>query len=106
VKGDPILVTLEIGIMNRLTNEEIDSFLRQVICDLYGAVYTKQFKINRLDPIGYEVKIPLADDERPLVIAIEAEGDKFFKYLKTAIQESNLGKAKYFVVDLTYDSGK
>lgn len=98
-------MTLGIGIMDRLTNEEIACFLRQLFWDLYGTLYTKQIKVRRLEPIGYEVKIPLSNDERPLVLAIEAEGDKYLKLLKTAIQESNLGKAKFFVVNITYDNG-
>lgn len=84
----------------RLTNEAIDKFLRDLICELYGTVYTKNFTITRLWPIGYEVKIPLSNPERPLVIAIEAEGTKYFKLLKRAIQESNLGKASFYTISL------
>lgn len=86
---------------HRLSKEEIDCFLRDLICELYDKVYTQNFTINRLWPIGYEVKIPLSNSERPLVIAIEAEGEKYFKLLRQAVQESNLCKASFFSVSLT-----
>lgn len=85
---------------NTLTIEQIDHYIRDIICELYDAKYNRHITITPLPIIGYEIKLPLWNDERPFVVSIEADGKKFLKYLKLAIQESNLGSAQYYKVKL------
>jgi len=85
-----------------LTIETIDKKTRQFIDELYGCDYKRELRIKPLPTIGWEVGIPLGNDERPFVVAIEAEGDTFLKYLRKSLQESNLGSHRYFTLSLTY----
>lgn len=85
-----------------LTIEEVDAKTRQFICELYNCDYKRELRIKRLPTIGWEVGIPLGNDEKPFVVAIEAEDDAFLKYLRRSLQESNLGAHQYFTLTLTY----
>ena len=83
---------------HQLSKEDIDSKVRQLINELYDCCYTENLVIDKLYPLGYKVSITLLCNETPFVVAIEAEGDKFFKYLKKALQESALGSAEFFTI--------
>ena len=68
-----------------LTVEIIDKKTRQFIDELYGCDYKRELRIKPLPTIGWEVGIPLGNDEKPFVVAIEAEGDTFLKYLRKSL---------------------
>ena len=72
------------------------------MCELWDCDYKRELRIKPLPTIGWEVGISLGNDEKPFVVAIEAEGDTFLKYLRRSLQESNLGSHRYFTLSLTY----
>lgn len=83
---------------HELSKECINEKVRQLINELYDCCYTGNLIIDKLYPVGYKVSIPLLCDETPFVVAIEAEGDTFLKYLKKALQESALGAIQFFTI--------
>lgn len=75
----------------------IDEMIQKILClieELYACKYIKKLSLEKL-PVGYKLSIPLSNDEKPFVICIEAEGDDYFKYLRTALLESSLNRIKF-----------
>ena len=89
---------------HQLSKEEINTRIRQLIEELYDCCYTRNITVDKLYPVGYKISLPMSCDETPFVVAIEAEGEKFFKYLKKALQESSLSTIKFFTLSLTQDA--
>ena len=89
---------------HQLSKEEINTRIRQLIEELYGCCYTRNITVDKLYPLGYKISLPMSCDETPFVVAIEAEGEQFFKYLKKALQESALSTIKFFTLGITYEA--
>ena len=88
---------------HQLSKEEINDRTRQLIKELYNCCYTRNIKVDKLYPLGYKLSLPMSCDETPFVVAIEAEGEQFFKYLKKALQESALSTIKFFTLSLSQE---
>lgn len=89
---------------HQLSKEDLDKKIRCMINELYNSCYTGNLVIDKLYPVGYKISISLLNDERPFVVAIEAEGDKFLKYLRTALRESALGSVLFSTISDTKES--
>ena len=88
---------------HQLSKEEINTRTRQLIQELYNCCYTRNITVDKLYPLGYKLSLPMSCDETPFVVAIEAEGEQFFKYLKKALQESALSTIKFFTLSLSQE---
>ena len=88
---------------HQLSKEEINTRTRQLIEELYDCCYTRNITVDKLYPIGYKISLPMSCDETPFVVAIEAEGEQFFKYLKKALQESALCTIDFFTISYSQE---
>lgn len=81
--------------------------LKQAILDIIGELYKKCYigplKIVPLRTIGWDVQLGLDNDERPIHIAAELEGDDFLKYFRQEMRLRHLNDI-HFYTGYKYDA--
>lgn len=89
-----------VKVNDSLPKEEIDCRIRCIINKIYKCDYVRNIRIDRLHPIGYKISFPLNSHERPFSLAVEAEGEDFFKILEDLLREASLNSVDFFEVSL------
>lgn len=73
-----------------MTIEELEQVIRKYILDIYDKEYIGKIYIEKLDPIGYSVKLGMNVPNKPVTIYAELEDQKFLKFLREEL------KSRYF----------
>lgn len=85
-----------------MTTTELEQVIRDYIRQIYNKEYTGQIKIEKLNPVGYYVKLGLNVPEHPLSIYAELDDEAFLKYIKEDLKSRNFHLIQYGELQLTY----
>lgn len=78
-----------------MTIPELDQVIRESIMNIYHKCYTGKIDIQKLDPIGYCIRLGMNTPYQPLVIYAELEDDKFIKFLKDELKAKRFNLVYY-----------
>ena len=82
-----------------MTIEELEQVIHDYITDIYNVQYTGKLKIEKLNPIGYQIQLGMNVPQYPSVIYAELEDSKFLKFLYDELKSRNLTKVFYGKLD-------
>lgn len=85
-----------------MTTLELEQVIREYIRDMINAEYIGKIHIEKLDPIGYSVKLGLDVPEKPKVICGMLDDDTFIKYLKKELKACLFHLSQYKELKLIY----
>ena len=73
----------------------------QVILDVIEEEYNKRYigtlKVTKIKPFGYNVRLGMNNDERPINISAQLEGEKFLKFFKQELRDRSWDHSKWFL---------
>ncbi len=73
----------------------------QVILDAISEVYNKRYvgtlKITKLKPLGYNIRLGMNNDDKPINISAQLEGEKFLKFFKQELRDRSWDHIKWFL---------
>lgn len=69
-----------------MTVQELGQVIQEYIMDIYNSKYIGKIWINKLNPIGYEIKFGMNTPECPDIIYAELEDKAFLKFLKEELK--------------------
>lgn len=78
-----------------MTTTELEQVIQEYFLNIYNKVYIGKISIQKLDPVGYCVRLGMDRPNKPTVIYAELEDDKFLKYLKEQIKSMNVHLTNY-----------
>lgn len=87
--------------------QDIKEYILEQIRQLYKKEYTGKLWISKLNPIGYQIKFGMNNDDKPLVISAELEYCDFLKFMRKELRDRGMDLVKYFIGVKTYpDQGQ
>ena len=73
----------------------------QVILDAIEEVYNKRYvgtlKVTKIKPFGYNVRLGMNNDDKPINISAQLEGEKFLKFFKEELRNRSWNHIKWFL---------
>lgn len=79
-----------------MTEIELEQAILELIQDIYKSEYIGKIKVQKIEPIGYCVKLGMNTPEAPLVIYAEIKEDQnFLKFMEKELKERRLDKVYY-----------
>lgn len=85
-----------------MTALELEQVIRDQLLDMYNKQYIGKIYVEKLEPIGYSIKLGLDTPEAPLVIYAELPDEKFLKFLKQELWTKRFNLKDYGKLWLTY----
>lgn len=90
-----------------MTSEEqviqnIKQYILEQIKQLYKKEYTGKLWVSELNPIGYQIKFGMNNNDKPLVISAELECNQFLKFMRKELIDRRMDLVKYFIGVKTY----
>ena len=82
--------------------QELEQVIRDYLMHIYHKKYIGKIEIEKLDPVGYSIKLGMNTPLQPKTIHIELEDEKFLKVLKQELKDMKLNMVQYGGVQLTY----
>lgn len=84
-----------------MTIEELEAAVLQIIREVYEHTYNKKLKVILLKDsndliYGYELRLSLNQEERPIIIFVEGNEDHFLNTITKELQERNLVDTKFY----------
>ncbi len=79
---------------------KLNELRKQILClfeEQYKKRYTGHIWIKELQPVGYEVKLGINNDDKPLVISAELPYNQFLQFIKKEIHDRRMDFVKYFM---------
>lgn len=69
-----------------MTETQLEQVIREYFLDICKKEYIGKITIQKLDPVGYNVRLGLDVIERPLVLYAELNDEDFLKFIKQEIK--------------------
>lgn len=85
-----------------MTTTELEQVIQDYFLDIYGKCYIGKMSIQKLNPIGYCIRLGMDRTNQPTVIYAELEDKKFLKFLKQQIKDMRLNLIYYGELKLKY----
>lgn len=79
---------------------ELEQVIRELIRDIYKKEYLGKIHINKLNPIGYSIKLDLGIRNKPVTIYAELEGEQLYSFLKQEIKDRRFNLVDYGELNL------
>ncbi len=70
-----------------MTVQDIEQVIQEYFLDIYHKQYIGKLDIEKLDPIGYCIKLGMDNTYQPITIYAELEDSKFLKFLKQELKD-------------------
>lgn len=70
-----------------MKTQELEQVIREYFRNIYHKEYIGQIKIEKLDPIGYCVKLGMATPDQPITICAALEDKAFLKFMRQEIKD-------------------
>ena len=68
--------------------EQLEHQIRDIISEVYGSYFLGKIRVEKLNTIGYKVSFGIPNEDKPTVIAVELDDDKFLKYIRKEIKNA------------------
>ncbi len=85
-----------------MTIQDLEQVIHEYIRDIYKKEYIGKISIQKLNPVGYCIKLGMDVPEKPTTIYAELEDDKFLKFLKREIKDRLYNLVYYGKLNLFY----
>lgn len=85
-----------------MTTQDLEQVIQDYILDIYHKKYIGKIVIEKLNPIGYYIKLGMDHSHQPIIIYAELEDDKFLKFLKQELKDRRFNLVYYGKLQLTY----
>ena len=85
-----------------MTTTELEQVIRECILDMYKKEYTGKMAIEKLNPVGYRIKLGLSMPEKPLVIYAELPDEQFITFLKEELRIKRFNLLYYGQLNSVY----
>ena len=85
-----------------MTTQDLEQVIQDYILDIYDKKYIGKIVIEKLNPIGYYIKLGMDHPHQPITIYAELEDDKFLKFLKQELKDKRFNLVYYGKLQLTY----
>lgn len=85
-----------------MSTQELEQVIRQNITDIYKVIYTGKLTVQKIDPVGYMIKLGLGTPNMPHVICLQLEDKEVLKQLKQELKDLKLTSSSYFMANLRY----
>ena len=82
--------------------QDLERVIHQYILDIYHKKYIGKLDVQKLDPIGYSIKLGMDTPYQPVTIYAEMEDKPFLKFLKQELKNRRLNLLYYGKLQLTY----
>lgn len=83
-----------------MTEIELEQVIRDYFLDIYKKEYKGEIHIQKLNPIGFSIKLELSMRNKPLTIYAELEDKSFLKFLKQELKDKRFNLIYYGKLDL------
>lgn len=77
----------------------VNNIKNQILCFIeqkYHKKYVGKLWVNKLEPLGFQVKFGLNNNDKPLVISAELPEKEFLKFIKQEIHDRRMDFVQYF----------
>lgn len=85
-----------------MTTTELEQVIQQYILDIYHKKYIGKIEIEKLNPVGYSIRLGMDVPERPITIYAELEDTKFLKFLKSELKDRRFNLVRFGKLQLAY----
>lgn len=85
-----------------MTTTELEAVIRDYIRDIYHKEYIGKMWIDKLEPIGYCVRLGMNVPEKPITIYAELNDDAFVKFIKQDLKDRRFNLVDFGELKLTY----
>lgn len=85
-----------------MTVQDLEQVIQEYILDIYHKKYIGKIEIQKLNPIGYCIKLGMDHQYQPLVIYAELEDNKFLKFLRRELIDKRFNLIYHGKLQLTY----
>lgn len=87
--------------MTYTLNDTMMDITKQVILDAIEEVYKKRYvgtlKITKLKPMGYNIRLGMNNDDKPINISAQLEGENFLKFFKQELRDRGWNTIHWFL---------
>ena len=83
-----------------MTTTELEQVIRGCIRDIYKKEYIGKIEIIKLNPIGYSVKLGMANPYQPIVIYAELNDKDFIQFFKKELKSRHLNTIFFGEINL------
>lgn len=73
-----------------MTVQELEQVTLEYIQDMYKAAYIGKIKVEKVNPVGYMIKLGMNTPECPNIIYAELPDKEFLEFLKDELRSMNL----------------
>ena len=70
-----------------MTTQDLEQVIQEYFLDIYHKKYIGKLDIKQLDPVGYCIKLGMANVYQPITIYAELEDGAFLKFLKQELKD-------------------
>lgn len=85
-----------------MTITELEQVIQDCFLDIYHKKYIGRMLIQKLDPVGYCIKLGMDRPFQPTVIYAELEDKDFIKFLREDIKSRRFNMTCFGELNLTY----
>lgn len=85
-----------------MTAQDLEQVIHEYIRDIYKKEYIGKIHIQKLNPIGYSIKLGMDVPEKPTTIYAELEDKAFLKFLRQEIKDRLYHLVYYGKLNLFY----
>lgn len=78
-----------------MTTKELEQLTLEYIRDIYKKEYIGKIEVQKLDPIGYSIRLGMITPLAPLVICGMLDDEAFLKFLKEEIRAKKFHLVSY-----------
>lgn len=85
-----------------MTVQDLEQVIQEYFLDIYKKKYIGKMEIQKLDPIGYSIKLGMDHPAQPTTIYAELEDKAFLKFLKQELKDRRFNLIYYGKLQMTY----
>lgn len=78
-----------------MTIQDLEQVIQEYILDIYNKKYIGKIKIQKLEPIGYCIKLGMDNPYQPITIYGELDDDQFLKFLRKELKDRRFNLVYY-----------
>lgn len=85
-----------------MTITDLEQVIQDYFRDIYHKRYLGKLDIEKLEPVGYCIKLGMDHPNQPITIYAELEDEKFLKFLKQELKDRRFNLVYYGKLNLLH----